>query len=125
MEIVAIVFGFIAALGLGVAAYLYGKLQNVREVLEVPEETPEPEIDYSDPEPEEVKQVLELRVDPENPPRAMVYNPAEGFNGVYLCSCHRQKIERGQSIIWWPNPDTEGVELYCEESVQSVERVDE
>lgn len=66
--------------------------------------------------------VRQIEVDPENPPRVMIYNPSPGFNEVYKCSCCNEEIKKGQEVIWFPVKDSDAVELYCNDKVEISEQ---
>lgn len=41
-----------------------------------------------------------MYVDPEDPPRWMIYRNRSGKPRV--CSCHQRTLSDGQDILWWP-----------------------
>lgn len=67
-----------------------------------PEKFPDPRIEWEDtpsaPEPPA------LKIDPNNPPSWKVYRGAGGPT----CNCHNRRIETGQNILMWPDPENEG-----------------
>lgn len=72
------------------------------------EETSSKEEDFS---------ARKMSINPEDPPRVMVFNPAPGLDEGYQCDCCNRALGKGQEVIWWPNPETGGVELYCPDKV--------
>lgn len=69
--------------------------------------------------PEEESSVpRKMRIDPEDPPRVMIFNPSPvKGEDEYRCDCCNKILGKGQEVIWWPNPETGGVELYCPDKV--------
>jgi len=57
-------------------------------------------------------------IDPDDPPRWVVFNP-KSSDAIRRCICHNFVIETGQPIMWWPVPDglPGQVDLFCEEGI--------
>lgn len=54
-----------------------------------------------------------LEVDMSNPPRTRVYEPKGAATA--RCTCHDRRLEPGEEILWWPQPDG-SVLVICKES---------
>lgn len=54
-----------------------------------------------------------IPVDPERPPRPMVYRPRSG-QPAPTCHCHGRTVQPGQTVLIWPVPDSEEVRVYCQ-----------
>lgn len=86
----------------------------------------EPEDDYSrdwngNPLPEEKHATLPIN--PDAPPTWKTYNPRSQDAPPKFCRCHGVEVQREQRVLWWPNPETGGVDLLCEQGVEEAERM--
>lgn len=77
--------------------------------------------DVEEPEEPQGQEHATLPVDPANPPSWRVYNPKREDAEPKFCICHREEIARGSKVLWWPNPETQGVDLLCERGVEEAE----
>lgn len=65
-------------------------------------------------EPEAVQQPVPF--DPENPPTWRIYNPRPGAPRR-SCNCHDEPLSDGQEVLWWPQPNSPAVMLFCRRAV--------
>lgn len=72
-------------------------------------------------EPEEEMPSVSLPINPDTPPTWKTYNPVNPDAGPKFCRCHGLVINKGERILWWPNPETGGVDLLCEQGVNEAE----
>lgn len=86
-----------------------------------PKFTPRPSIEYSEePEPElelesEPDSMAPLPVDPDNPPKPIVYNRRPNSTApIPRCTCHGQLLKAGQEVLWWPVPGSDAVKVFCQ-----------
>lgn len=54
-----------------------------------------------------------IPIDPNDPPRTLIYNPKDGVSKVH-CSCHNRMLAVGESVLFWPQPDG-AVLVFCED----------
>jgi len=54
-----------------------------------------------------------LEVDMSNPPRTRIYQPKGPATA--RCTCHDRRLDPGEEILWWPQPDG-SVLVICKES---------
>lgn len=53
---------------------------------------------------EDEEEMPALKIDPENPPTWKIYR---GNRGPH-CNCHDKRIEYGENILMWPDPEEPG-----------------
>jgi hypothetical protein len=104
--IAIIACSLLLSLVLAVWVYLLLKVHRSNQASSVPPPEPvEPEGDEPQP------------IDPDNPPRFVVYNP-QGDREPPVCNCHQRPFRPGDSVLFWPipgHPDG-GVDLFCSET---------